>query len=350
MKAPPPSSTQPPPSSPSPAPPPPQQPHASSQLHHRQPHHQQQQQQERQGCGMGAPPPQPQPPGSYYPAKGPYAAPPQPQYSPLPAALLADAASSQALLPSRTALAALLAVPLALWGCAVGAGVAAAEPLKEGAARRDFEHPLIGFDRYVFRVWGPLLPLAPYLVRIAAAAAGNAAARLFTPTSSSMRVVRGMRPAAVQQPRPGVTLPLLSLAVYGAIIAVRVLLYLGHLSFQRAVARVVVSDHLFLGASVVACFQAELLMCLSDIYKAELLRGSDPWVGARQLTVVAAMVTSMFVLVFVYGDMYCTARWYHEPAESLGALAVGAAVFQLPVVVWMWLHGRRGLPRGGGKP
>lgn len=78
-------------------------------------------------------------------------------------------------------------------------------------------------------------------------------------------------------------------------------------------------------------------MCLSDVFKTELLRGVDRGSGARQVLVVAGMVTSMFILVFVYGDMYCTARWYHTPAESLGALISGAAVFNGPIVGWV-LH------------
>lgn len=58
----------------------------------------------------------------------------------------------QLLLPSRQALVALLAVPLVLWvGCVV-AGTAAAEPLPPGISKKDFEHPLIGFDKWVAAV------------------------------------------------------------------------------------------------------------------------------------------------------------------------------------------------------
>ncbi len=83
--------------------------------------------------------------------------------------------------------------------------------------------------------------------------------------------------------------------------------------------------------------QSELVCCLSDIFKMELLHNG----GHRFHAVVAAMVTSMLLLVFVYGDMYCTARWYHSPAESLVALAAGAVLFQGPVVAWLVRRARK---------
>ncbi|KAG2499449.1 hypothetical protein HYH03_002396 [Edaphochlamys debaryana] len=263
------------------------------------------------GGGMGNVAPLPGGPG-----RGPPSFPP----------LFMDAATPKLMVPSRSALAALLLVPLALWGVAVAVGIAHAEPLPEGTAKGSFEHPLSWFDRHVFRVWGPLLPLAPLLVRLAAL-------RLRLPPSP-----RGSRPPL----RPCPSLALQALCMYGAVIAVRLGLYLSHVAAQRHAGVFLVSDHLLLAASVVACFQAELVLCVSDVYKCEVLREADPGAGGvRQVAVVAALVCSMFALVFVCGDMYCTARWFHHPAESVGALAAGAVLFQAPVGLWLWRRAHR---------
>ncbi|PNH04479.1 hypothetical protein TSOC_009347 [Tetrabaena socialis] len=290
-----------------------------SQLHQRTA--QQQQQQEGGGGAMGAPQQQQQP-------RVQQAAPRYPQLPPV----VLDASTPKLLVPSRQALYTLLVLPYLLWGAAVLAGVLHVEPLPEGVSPRDFEHPLVWFDRHVFRVYGPLLPLAPYLVRVAAFGLR------WPPPTAALRSAAAAGGAAARPLRPAPTLALPALLVYGAVIVVRIALYVCHVALERraAVPLYLMSDHLLLAASVVACFQSELMCCLSDAFKAELLRPFDPrGADARQLAAVAAMVCSAFALAFVYGDMYCTARWYHHPAESLGALAAGAVLFQLPMALWL---------------
>lgn len=86
--------------------------------------------------------------------------------------------------------------------------------------------------------------------------------------------------------------------------------------------------------------QSELVLCFSDAHKSELLARHDPGAGAAQVAVVSGLVSSVFVLVALYGDMYCTARWYHHPGENLASLGLGAVVFQLPVLVWLMRQAR----------
>ncbi|EFJ46623.1 hypothetical protein VOLCADRAFT_92767 [Volvox carteri f. nagariensis] len=287
----------------------------------------------------------------------------------------------QLLVPSRQALYAVLAVPLLLWLVVMLAGTLHSEPIPDGFTKRDFEHPLTWFDSmlcdrglvmvdwdrgiwyprrarpgipvqvdgkvkmllathvnsvhrtvddvitHVFRVWGPMLPLAPYLVRVASLGLQG---RAPAPSLSDSKPLS--RPLC-----PGVTLPLQTLFVYLTIILLRLVIYVGHVALQRwsTGALVLVSDHLLLAASVVACFQSELVMCLSDVYKSELLRGMDQSTDLRQLVVVGGFVVSMFAMVFIFGDMYCTARWYHHATESWAAVFAGALLFQAPVVVWL---------------
>ncbi|KAG2441523.1 hypothetical protein HXX76_003145 [Chlamydomonas incerta] len=249
-------------------------------------------------------------------------APPPPLQWQLPLELR-DAASNKLLLPSRAALYALLSLPLLLWAGAVGAGCLHWEAeLPDGASRRDFEHPLIWFDRHVFRVWGSLLPLPPLFIRIAA-----------------VRLRRRPPPGGTALRRRA-TLAVQAAQLYSIILVVRLALYAGHVALQRHAGLFLVSDHLLLAASVVACYQSELVLAFSDAYKAELLARHDPGAGVAQVAAVSALVGGVFLLVALYGDMYCTARWYHHPGENLAALGLGAAVFQLPVLVWLLRQAR----------
>ncbi|KXZ50363.1 hypothetical protein GPECTOR_16g536 [Gonium pectorale] len=314
---------------------PPQYPYQQQQLHHRrtapQPHPPPQRDGDGGGgggmAGGGLPPPEGPPHG-----------------------LLLEAASNKVLLPSRGVLAALMALPLVLWLLAVGAGVLHWEAeLPDGASKREFEHPLTWFDVHVLRVWGPLLPLLPLAVRVVAMGVrpshSPASLTSLASSSSSSSSSSPLSPAAggaLRRPplplRPAASLPGACAGLYTLVIAARIGLYLAHLGLQAGAGVYLVSDHLLLAASMLACFQAELVMCASDAFKAELLRPRDPRVGAgaRQVAVIAAFVSSAFLLVALFGDMYATARWFHARAESLGALAAGAALFNGPVALWLW--------------
>lgn len=75
---------------------------------------------------------------------------------------------------------------------------------------------------------------------------------------------------------------------------------------------------------------------MSDVFKIEMLQPMHRSTGLRQFAVVAALVSSVFVMVAILADMYCTARWYHHPLESLVALLAGTILFQVPVMIWLW--------------
>lgn len=244
--------------------------------------------------------------------------------------------------------------------------------------------------RAIFRAWGPLLPLLPYALRVGAMLLAAAAQRFASPSSSSLRA----RPSTPSSPSPSAlggaasssngrggggrggvlpTLPLASLTAYLGASGLRVALYLGHLALQRGHGLFLMSDHIFLAASVLACLQCEMVLALSDAAKCEArLQEAPPppprpWHpapaqpasaqagggggnhggnGIRQAAAVAALVAAEFavavalvcgMLLFfvVAADMHFTARHYHHVGESWAALAAGLAVFQLPMAAWL---------------
>ncbi|GIL74244.1 hypothetical protein Vretimale_1992 [Volvox reticuliferus] len=249
--------------------------------------------------------------------------------SPLIPPILLEATTAKLLVPSRQLLYALLTAPLLVWLVAVLAGIVHSEPIPEGVSKREFVHPVTWFDKYVFRVYGPLLPLAPYLIRVA-----SLGLRASTPVPSPS----GSQPLR-RRLQPGATLVLPALLAYLTIALVRIGVYICHLGLQRWTGGllVLVSDHLLLAASVVACFQSELVMCTSDAYKALLVRCSDRCMKLRLLAMFISVLITTILLILVCVDMYCTARWFHQPKESGLALLAGAVMFQLPVVMWLLL-------------
>lgn len=115
--------------------------------------------------------------------------------------------------------------------------------------------------RYVFRVWGPLLPLAAFALRLLA---GLARLPPSPPTAAG-------RPTPL---RPGVTLAMRALVLYVAVAAVRVAVYLGHVAVQRQAELFLMSDHLLLAASMVSCLQVGVGLNQPDKSGAQELGGS----------------------------------------------------------------------------
>lgn len=243
---------------------------------------------------------------------------------PGPPLIFRDAASAKLMLPHPLVLPSLLVLPLLLWAVAVLVGSLHNEALPDGADKRTFQHPLSDFDRYVFRVWGPLLPLAAFALRLLA---GLARLPPSPPTAAG-------RPTPL---RPGVTLAMRALVLYVAVAAVRVAVYLGHVAVQRQAELFLMSDHLLLAASMVSCLQSEMLLALSDMYKMELLRDAF----LRQAAVAASLVLAALTALTVAADMYFTARWFHSPGESLASLVAGTLLFHVPVGMWLVRHANR---------
>ncbi|KAL6747232.1 hypothetical protein V8C86DRAFT_1353144 [Haematococcus lacustris] len=198
-------------------------------------------------------------------------------------------------LPSPLALLALLLLPLSLWLLAVVAGV----HLFEGVATRkaDVQHLMLWFDLHVFRT--PLGPALPFL-----ALTLRALAAYFSPPPT---------------PPP-------SRSRQGGVVGL-----LPHVAY--------LSDHLFLGASVVACLQVELVCAVSDVIKLELGGGPGPGRGGlplwRHMAAGSAAVLSMAGLLLVSLDMHFTARHFHQPRESVLALLLGGLAFQAPLLLWI---------------
>lgn len=119
--------------------------------------------------------------------------------------------------------------------------------------------------------------------------------------------------------------------LYVGMIGVRIALYIGHVVLQRYQEVYLLSDHIFLAASILASFQSELVLCLSDVYKTEII-GPTP---VRGFFVVVAFVVNMFLYVFVAADMYFTARFFHHVSESVFAVVAGFCLFQAPILIWL---------------
>ncbi len=91
-----------------------------------------------------------------------------------------------------------------------------------------------------------------------------------------------------------------------------------------------VSDHIFLGAALIAIFSAEAHLLAADVRRS--------WAGRRPLdktvlTAAGATLAALFALTCV--EMHVTARHFHAPVESVAAIATGLACFQVPVTAVM---------------
>lgn len=271
----------------------------------------------------------------------------------------AQACTSEVLLPSATAWRVLVGGPLVLWFLCTVTGIIQYSGLP--THKSNIQHSMQWFDA-LFRAAGPLLPLLPFLLRCCA-----------TEFPRFRRIMSWQANAEASAPRRGLappapaplqgTLPWACLLLYFLVGTVRILLYLTHLWSQRvaqdtsplgagragpvganpddpAAMDLVpaqhipgwVSDHVVLGASVVACLQLELVCSVSDVVKLQV-------VGAgllREFAAASSLIGSMVLTVFVCVDMYFTCRFYHYPAESAAALLVGLLLFQVPLIAWLY--------------
>ncbi len=90
------------------------------------------------------------------------------------------------------------------------------------------------------------------------------------------------------------------------------------------------SDHIFLGAALVAIFSAEAHLLAADVrHRFPRRRRLDKAV----LAVAGGLLALLFGLMCV--EMHITARHFHAPAESFWAVATGLAFFQVPVSLFM---------------
>eukprot|EP00775_Hariotina_reticulata_P004668 gene4668-4921_t len=109
----------------------------------------------------------------------------------------------------------------------------------------------------------------------------------------------------------------------------RILIYLTHyhLMAQRYLEFHIVSDHIFLAATMLICLHAELLCLASDMlrtvkdsFAAAAVPGSrrlqQVQVSGRELALTALFVVATFLYLFTAADMYYTAKYFHFPLVS----------------------------------
>jgi hypothetical protein len=62
---------------------------------------------------------------------------------------------------------------------------------------------------------------------------------------------------------------------------------------------------------------------------------TPPPVSFRELALTGLFVVTCFLYLFVVGDMFYTARYYHFPLESGATVLLGLVAFQGPVLAWL---------------
>ncbi|KAL4428416.1 hypothetical protein ABPG75_002505 [Micractinium tetrahymenae] len=113
----------------------------------------------------------------------------------------------------------------------------------------------------------------------------------------------------------------------------------------------VMSDHILLGASVHAALACEAVMVLPAWEAAAAAGKLGGWPAGRRgaalfLRAYSALATALALLVAA--ECYFTARYFHPPGEILLASAIGAALFQAPLVGYArWALGRSAVGPAG---
>lgn len=236
------------------------------------------------------------------------------------------AQSPGVLVPSVLAWRVLIILPLLLWTWSVIWGMSAFDGIPEN--RRAARHFMMWFDVLVFRTpAGPALPFIILAVRWLSTA--------------------GLRREGIQSVAPTVISKVL--VPYLVVTLGRMLLYGVHAWWQAShrlshdASHVVpvkaeeaasesiayLSDHILLGASVVALLHSEMICAVSDMIKLAAVTDSD-W---RVMVAASALMKSILLLVLVVLDMHWTARLFHYPAESAVAFAAGLLLFQVPILL-----------------
>lgn len=164
--------------------------------------------------------------------------------------------------------------------------------------------PLARFDA-LFRKAGSLLPFIPLTLRCLVQIQGESQGQAKIPVF--FRSLQGV-------------------ALHVAVLAVRLGLYRLHVLGQRQgiVAGDLVADHCVLGVSVQAALAFEIAAAL---LVAATSRGAV--MAFRVYTVCAA--SAWMLLLLVSFDMRDTAKYFHHSEESLLGVALGVAVFALPM-------------------
>jgi len=219
-------------------------------------------------------------------------------------------------LESTTAFKVLVIAPLIVWWLAVGAGIVLYEGLPKG---EKVYHVMIWFDKGILRPAGPLVPFAVVGLRAAIHALVHHMAHSNKPFSQRPRTPIG-------------TLVWSCLRVYVVMAVARVVIYLTHtfLIHNRYLQYHIVSDHIFLAATMLICLHTEAICLMSDMLRG--LRGDLTW---QEVALTFTFVVTIFLYLFTAADMFFTAKYFHFQLESATTLVAVFLLFQLPVLTWL---------------
>lgn len=190
------------------------------------------------------------------------------------------------------------------------------------------------FDRIVRKV-GPLLPLIPVSFRVLA--------QLWPTIKGTSHSFKCWWRTVLE--------PLL---LYIGISVWRIIIYRAHLAvensslinkFPKTIREDghVVSDHIVLGASMIAILQIEAILLFQE-YK----RRNNAFAGYQQLNNRSRLLSSKFAVVYTAilvlatlfalttGDMFFTALHFHPQLQSSLAVGLGLVAFQLPSLFWVY--------------
>lgn len=259
---------------------------------------------------------------------------------------------------SRREQAALIRLSLlttAVWMCAILYGVY----LNNGLPPAREELPFKTFD-LILRVAGPIIPAAIMALRYFSfaplsrlpnsdAASGISSGGVGSYGSGGVGS-SGIGSGGISSSSSGGFVELA--AVYVAVTVVRWGIYTLHVlmaptvlsswKWPGSLTTDLMSDHIFLGASLVAILTAEGHQ-LAAYARSWQLRGrsggvAHPGAALHRRLVIVAMVAWTVLMAVICTDMHTTARHFHEPRESIVAALAGLVVFQAPMTLYMCLR------------
>lgn len=193
------------------------------------------------------------------------------------------------------------------------------------------------FSRFdnILRKVGPLLLLIPLFFRVLA--------QLYPPIRGTSNSTRHWVRTVLQ--------PLL---FYIAISVFRIVIYRIHLSLEKSgfVEKLpevfrrdgnFISDHIVLGASMIAVLQIEGVMLYEEYKRRQKafagyhqLNNNPRWMLSRFIVVYAAALVLAALFTLITGDMFFTALHFHAPVVSSLAVGLGLIAFQLPSFFWVF--------------
>lgn len=101
------------------------------------------------------------------------------------------------------------------------------------------------------------------------------------------------------------------------------------------------SDHIVLGASMVAILQVESIFLQQAYFtnpdmfqRVAKTGGKDKWSIWRSIGLVSSGALLVALFIATSGDMFFTAHYFHPQVQSGVALVVGFVMFQFPAVLW----------------